>query len=284
MYRLGPTSWLGPLGSSQQAEITLRCTIALPAIPLSMYGGSVATSSAVRVRETFLLDAAESSAITGWLTSLRNTWHWNDDTRWEVFGSGQPDLTQLVFRPRWSSPGSRLPFAARLAVLTGWRTRSEGEPLLAIQVSLDLMLNLIELDADRQRDSIRHATTPAPAPAALTLEEVAAYLAELMEVIFLADRIGSELFPEGPLVSGYIGAWIDVSGVQLDCVLKLDDVSRLEGANGPAGYAAVSEWPIPTGDTPHTFIANLMDEMLEVGGYRGVQNRFDWLREGRPPQ
>ena len=124
------------------------------------------------------------------------------------------------------------------------------------------MINLLELDAERRPSSIRHATTPPPAPASLSLEEVATYLAELMDVIRLARLMAAELIPDGQRESGYIGAWIEVSGVQLERVVNLSNVSRLDGAAGIPGYVHVVDRPIVDEDSPNPerfFVANLPD-------------------------
>lgn len=281
MYRLGPSSWLGALGGEQPAELTLRAAIAMPSLPTARYGGEVATKIRGQAREEFLLRIMGSCAFTEWLCNLKSSWHWDGDAHWEVYGSGHPDLTQLVFRPTWSRPSVRLPLTARLGVLTGWEVSADGEHLPVIQLALDLMLHLLEVDMERRPSSIRHQTTPPPAPGALSLEEIASYLAELMDAVDLARDLGRELVPGTPLDRGYLGAWIDVSGVQLERVLKLSDLERVAGALGPAGYALTSAWPIPEADAPNperAFVARMLDEMLEGGGYRGVQNRFDWLR------
>jgi pyrimidine deaminase RibD-like protein len=282
MLRLGPSSWLGALNGDQPAELTLRTAIALPAMTLSMYSGEVATQIRGQAREELLLRVVNSSPFTEWLHTLSNSWHWDNEAQWEIFGSGQPDMTQLVFRPRWNTASVRSPLVARLAVLTGWRTQTTGEQDPAIQVALDLMINLLELDHERRFGAIRHQTTPPPAPGALELEEVATYLAHLTDVVDLAQVFGSELIPQARLNSGYLGAWIDVSGIQLDRVLKLNDLPKVEGALGLPGYALTTEWPIRSSNdsqSERSFIAQLLDEMLEIGGYRGVQNLFDWLRE-----
>jgi pyrimidine deaminase RibD-like protein len=281
MNRLGPSSWLGALGGDQPAEITLRTAIAVPSFPTARHGVEVATKIRGQDREEFLLRTMGSCAFTEWLSNLKSSWHWDGDARWEVHGSGQPDLTQLAFRPTWSRPSVRLPFIARLGVLTGWMVAADGESVPAIQVALDLMINLLEVDSERRPSAIRHQTTPPPAPGALSLEEIASYLAELMDVVDLARDLGRELVPDAPLDRGYLGAWIDVSGVQLERVFKLSDLERVVGASGPAGYALTSDWPIPEADAPNSeraFVARMLDEMLEGGGYRGVRNRFDWLR------
>jgi hypothetical protein len=281
MYRLGPSSWLGALSGSQPAELILRAAIALPAVTLSTYSHDIATALRGQDREQFLLETLEHSAITHWLNTLKESWHWEHESHWEVHGSGQPDLTQLIFRPQWVR-ASRPPLVARLGVLTGLRAQPDGQLVRAIQVALDVMLNLLELDGQRRISPLRHGTIPPPAPAALSLEELATYLAHLMEVVRIASEIGVHLLPGTPLKSGYVGAWIDPSGVELERVVDLSEVDRVGGAVSTAGFVRVSEWSLDQHDSSppeFAFIADLLDEMLEVGGYRGVRNRFDWLRE-----
>ena len=84
-----------------------------------------------------------------------------------------------------------------------------------------------------------------------------------MDAVDLARDLGRELRPDAPLDRGYLGVWIDVSGVQLERVLKLSDLERLAGALGSAGYALTSAWPIPDADAPNperAFVARMLDE------------------------
>jgi len=280
MYQIGPSSWLGPVGARQPAELTLRAAVALPAVNARTYGEEVATRIRGEPREHWLLRTVEESPITTWLEVLSSAWHCNGDASWKIYGSGHPDLTQLVFEPTWD--GHSQPLIARVSVLTGWRPQPDGQPIPAIRVATDLMINLIELDSDRQHDSVRHQTTDPPAPGALTLDELAGYLLELMVTAQLAQTFGANLIPSGVIDHGYLGLWIELSGVELHRVIDLRETERVIGASGSAGHIKISEWPIPEAKTQSEangrFVATLLDEMLEQAGYRGVQHRFDWLR------
>lgn len=282
MYQLGPSSWLGPPIGMQPAEITLRVVLALPAVTANVYSGDVATLIRGESRESCLVETLEDAPVTAWLRSLQDIWHCTNKTRWVVHGSGQPDLTQLIFRPSWNS-GIRPPLTARCAVLTGWRPALNGELEPGLRGAFDLMINLLELDSQRKPSPIRHQTTPPPAPAALSLEEVANYLLNLMEAGQLAKMIGQHFVPTADLQHGYVGMWLDLSGVEFQRVVDMSKTSKIDGAAGSPGHVRLSVWPLAGGETPtrsaSVEVASFMDEMLELGGYRGVQRYFDWLRE-----
>jgi len=144
------------------------------------------------------------------------------------------------------------------------------------------MFNLLELDHDRRPDTIRHATTPPPIPAALSLDEFADYLLELMVVPTLAREIGEHLLPAGDLRTGYVGAWMTLSGVEFQRLVKVSDLTRLPGAVSVNDHVRLDPWPLTCGSTRESanrsFVADFMDELLERGGYRGVLGRFESLR------
>ncbi len=223
MHQLGPNRWLVPPGP-ERPDVSLRIAVALPALTTTSMNAGIATLLRGDERERWLIETLEASPITTWIRGLHSSWHWDDDAQWQIFGSGQPDLTQLVYLPSWTQITKR-PFGACCGVLTGWRPQPDGGLVPAIRLAFDLMLNLIELDDHRRQGTIRHATTPPPAPAALSLDEVADYFLELLGAPDLAVDVASHLLAGGDFTKGYIGAWMELSGVEFHRVVNIAGVT-----------------------------------------------------------
>jgi hypothetical protein len=165
-------------------------------------------------------------------------------------------------------------------------TETDGTP--AIQVACDLMFSLLELDHDRMVGDVRHATTPMPIPGALSLEEIAEALFNLWPVAGLAAALGEQLLPRGDYASGQIGAWIQLRSVQLERVIDLSGLSRVDGGTDAPDASTAARWPIvadsgAVGD-PRNVIADMMVDFLERSGYRGLGTVRDrllaWRRHG----
>jgi len=158
---------------------------------------------------------------------------------------------------------------ARCAVLTGWHPQ-QGETPLAIELACDLMFNVRELDSDRRPGPIRHATTPAPAPGALSINELSQSMLHLFEAPFLAGACAAQLLEGGDFSTGEIGAWMTLSGVELERVFVLSGLRRVAGAVGVADHQRFSDWPLDGGTDAATFVATFVIELLERAGYRGL--------------
>lgn len=282
MHQLAPTSWLiAPDGDSP--EVFLRCAAALPGITAARYSGEPATVLRGEAREAFLLEVLTEAPLTQWLRALCREWNCPDNAEWKPHGAGQPDLTQLLFRPS----GTRgEPLLARFGVLTGWRVIGT-RTVPAIRCVLDILMNISALDSDRHLDRSRSADAPvprsAPLPASLSPRQLGEYLVALLDVAPLAQVIGKELLPEGDFSKGAIGLWISCSGIQLQNLVDLQGLRRLEGAYDSASEGKVSRWPLTENASSveaqnRTFVADFLDTVLERGGYRGVKDLFDPLR------
>ncbi len=212
----------------------------------------------------------------------RDEWHWDEvDPKWEVRGSGNPELTELVIAPHWQG-ALKQPLVARCGVLTGWLALPSGEFRPAIRMALDLLLSILELDTSRRPSSIRHAATPPPAPGALSLDELAEFMLNLFAAPALAVQSAGALLETGGSATGEVGAWIALSGVELERIVDLRGVRRVANAVGVGDHNRVEAWPLPEtlerGIAIGNFVADFMDELLERGGYRDVKDRFDQVR------
>jgi hypothetical protein len=264
IYFYGPTSWF-PWSGAVQTDVTLRVAVALPGV-LEMRGASVGvTRLHGEPREHLIEGALNLSSLTTWLRAQREVWHWGEEeTSWEAYGSGYPEFTEYRFAPSWPRlVGAYVPFSARVGVLTGWQVTSHdgvgSDP--AIQIACDLALNLLELDSERRQGPIRHMTTPAPIPAALSLTEVAEFLLHLWPITDVAAGLAPELLPPGNYGHGQVAAWIQVRNVQLERVIDLRSLKRLpESSDAPDGSTA-GLWPLVTAkghSDPRDLIADML--------------------------
>jgi hypothetical protein len=290
IYYCGPTSWHQP-SDSEQPDVILRVAIAVPNILPVPHSPDGISQLRGESREEAVVSALATSPFTSWLHDQRGVWHWQGVPAWKPYGSGYPDSSEYRFLPTWPPSASRRPpIQARLGVATGMLrlspTETDGTP--AIQVACDLMFSLLELDHDRMVGDVRHATTPMPIPGALSLEEIAEALFNLWPVAGLAAALGEQLLPRGDYASGQIGAWIQLRSVQLERVIDLSGLSRVDGGTDAPDASTAARWPIvadsgAVGD-PRNVIADMMVDFLERSGYRGLGTVRDrllaWRRHG----
>lgn len=282
MYQLAPTSWLIP-PDNDTPEVFLRGAAALPGITASRYTGEPATLLRGETREAFLIETLAEAPLTQWLRARFGEWHIPDNAAWKPHGAGQPDLTELHFRPS----GKRgEPLLARFGVLTGWRVIGT-KTVPGIRCVVDVLMNISMLDAEHRTDTNRnadaHVPRSGPLPAALSPTELGEYLVALLAVAPLAQVIGKKLLPSGDFSQGAIGLWITCSGIQLPNLVNLEGLRRVEGAHDGGWEVRVSRWPFdedaPVERANRNFVADFLDTVLERSGYRGVKELFDPLRK-----
>jgi hypothetical protein len=100
---------------------------------------------------------------------------------WQLAGHNSEDHTTAVLG------GNGSPLVCRCWIHTGWRVRG-GQPVPATLVQLQAGFSLLELNAERLPDERRHTTDLEPAPAALSLEELAEAMNAMLEAPALAVR------------------------------------------------------------------------------------------------
>lgn len=282
IYRLAPGSWL--VAPGEEAEITLRLTVAMPSVlPL---GGSGSTQLVTRLRgqrrEELLIELLEASPITRWLESLRSTWHWRDDIQWTPAGSGSPEFTELWFVP-FGIDNRRPIVMARCGFATGVVDEQNTTAVPSIEAAIDVMFNVLELGADRLPDRIRHGTDELPAPAALSLVEIADALNRLFDFIAVTTTAAENLLPLPRPKIARIGAWASIPGGQADRVIDLRAFRRIPRSTGlsqavDAFQLDLAEGSNLTDGDVRSFVANLLYEGLERSGYRDLDIAIDQLR------
>jgi hypothetical protein len=283
IYRLAPGAWLTPPG--EDADITFRLAVAAPnVLPL---GGSASTQLVTQLRgqrrEDLLVELLHASPITEWLRSLRSIWHWSDDAEWTPVGTGSPEFTELWFSP-FGIDNRRPAFMARCGFATGVVDAEQATAVPSIDAAFDLMLNVRELGADRGPTQIRSGADELLAPAALSLVEVANTLGHLFGFVAVAMSAAGSLLPPPRADSARVGTWVSVSGGLADRVIDLRAFRRIPRSTGMSQTADGFRLDLPESQLPdneiRAFVANLLYEGLERGGYRGLDEAIDELRRG----
>ncbi len=279
--RLGPGSWLVP--PADPPDVTLRVAVAVPdVLPMMGWGdGGPVTLLRGQRREALIVDRLVSSPVTVWLHSLAETWGWDGTPEWVPVGTGSPELTELWFAP-FGLDNRRPAFLARCGIVTGTVDGGDATSVSTIQAALDVMFNVVELDGRHRPGPVAHRTDDPPAPAALGLEEIADALHQLLDFPDVVVGIGRELLPAPRLTTVKVGEWITFSGHAPDRLIDLRRFSQLPRSSGlgqlHAGallqpYRAGAPWPTSWG-----FVADLLYEGLERGGYRDVDETIEAIR------
>jgi hypothetical protein len=280
--QLHPMRWAG----RSDAELLLRVAVALPSVVTRQGSGINGAPLAVEEREARLREVLETSALTAWLREQRETWHWTDEPLWVAIGTSGEGSVEFEFAPRYDS--TSMPFDARLAIQTGWANDADASALIpATQVFLDLAFNICELDENRRPSPTRHATTPPPAPGALSLEELADALHAGLQLPQIAREAAAALLSTPPL-EGEVGLWLVTSGVSLDRVLKLSALERRPGASERSEWVSRERWPFTASiwgvPKERATSAAFIQRMLEANGYRNISPTITALRRaGHPP-
>jgi hypothetical protein len=278
IYYCGPTSWCQWSGPDFP-DVTLRIAVALPGAVEQPFRDHVSRLQGER-RETSVLEALNRSPLTRWLMAQKENWNWDDEPGWYAYGSGYPDLSEFRFVPSWKGT-ARQPLQARVSVATGLLRPNEArDQLPAVHLALDLMYQLLELDGDRKPDSVRHQTTPAPAPGALRLLEVAEALLNGLVIGDVAAHLSGHLLATDNR-NGEVGMWVQPRGIELERIVRLEGIRRLPGAtDAPCGVTAAS-WPLGIGGGPsdqREFIVDMLLDYLERSGYRQLDGVLDAFR------
>jgi Fic family protein len=285
IYRLAPGSWL--ISPGEEPELTLRVAVALPnVLPI---GGSGSTQLVTQLRgqrrEELLSSVLEASSVTSWLRSLGPIWHWDEREKpvWTPAGSGSPEFTELWFAP-FGFEDRRPWFMARCAFVTGVVDDGDVSSVPTIEAAIDLMFNIQELGPDRQPDNISHAADTSPIPAAFSLGELAEDLIHLFGFVPVVSRAADGLLTT-KATTARVGAWVSFSGAPADRLIDLRAFRRIPrsvGMNQALGALQIrptTEFELSSAIV-RPFVAELLYEALERGGYRDVDQAIDAIREG----
>lgn len=244
---------------------------------------NAATRISGEEREAIVVDVLDTTPLNAALDSLQQTWHWTDSTGWEVLGgSGTSELTELRLRLDWPDWHLRQGFNAHAAVFTGWSPAiSDIPPSRAVLVAIDITLNVLELDAQRNRAHMAYRSTPPPAPAALSLTELDSYLALLRDcAVATVDALYEQLIGSSPPSSGHLGLWFHSDGVQLDRVVDVHGLKRLSRASSVTRAHAACRWSATSRQRGGNITRELLEQLLVRNDYRGVRVALDDLGIG----
>lgn len=202
-------------------------------------------------------------------------------------GTGSDELTRLSLDLKWPRFRIRQPVSVSAAVLTGVAANGnesdQGET--GIVIAVDLSLNLLELDEHRRPTDIAYRTTPPPAPAALTLTEFAGLMSSLVTISDLGYAVSSMLL--GRTVEDcWIGLWLRLSSVELERVVQLDSLDRLDDALRVSSWSHVVACPTTTADPPgcgDALVRDFLTGLLKRSDYRRFAAALDEALGMRPP-
>lgn len=280
--RLAPGSWLSP--PAETPEVTLRVAVALPSV-LFGFGGNAAEQATLlrgQKREERLVDLLEHSPITEQLHRLEHVWGGTLGAKWEAAGTGTAEFSELWLAP-YGLDERRPPLVARCGIVTGWVDDGNATQIATIQAALDIMINLTELNESRRPDDIAHRTDNTPAPAALSLEELAEMLHGLLDFSDVVVPAARSLIPDPQLSRLKLAEWVNFSGHPANRLIDLRRFRLLARSSGLgqmiAGvlmepYRIGGVWP-----TSWAFVADMLYEGLERGGYRDVDDAIQQIRE-----
>ncbi len=279
MAGFGPSEWVSRQGTNGP-EIVLRAAFGAPHPP--QLGASTTAAEGVSVlrgedREDLLVDVFNACELTAKLDALRNDWHWHETQGWEALGgSGGSELTELRVRLQWPEWHLRQGFDAYASVLTGWSSDNpDHAPSKSVIVASDLAISVLELDADRHRSQVAHRSTPLPAPAALSLAELVSYSSILVDtVVSAAAAIYEPLIGSPPPPNGYISLWFKADGVELERLLDLRGLKRLQRPSSATRATVGSVCTINDHrtDLSRGVARDLVERLLEANDYRGVRS------------
>jgi Fic family protein len=282
IYRLGPGSWLIP--PTPEPEITIRLAAALPnVLPL---GGSGSTQIVTQLRgqrrEEFLAELLDTWPMTAWLRSFHSSPNPMENVGWIPVGSNPPEFTELWLAP-FGLESRRPPLVARCGFATGVIDDENVTGAPAIQAAVDLMLNLHEIEVGNQQREVRGDSDVSHATEYLSLEEIAEILRHLFDFVGVVERAASRLLPDPKPQTARVGTWISISGGPADQVIDLQAFRRIPRSAG-LGQAADAirvdlrnESELSDREVSG-FVADLLSETLERGGYRDIDAVIDRIR------
>jgi len=260
---LHPLRWAEP----PQGDVLLRVAVAIP-VPVTV----ALPARPVDQREKDLLKILTGASITRWLRGQRDIWHWTGEAIWAPTAGDGSTLFEFLYAPQF--PGTSVPLSARCCVQVGIANNMDdrGE-VPAVQIAIDLIMNVLELDADRHPSSMRHETAPPPAPGALKSAEIAEALVALLAIRDLVEPLATTVsIPiEG---GGELGMWLVLNSLPVDRVLDLSNLERRSGAATRSEWSSVHPWPLPPslwGVPPErAAVAAFLQQILETSGFRNV--------------
>lgn len=285
MARYGPSEWC-PMPDSNGPEMTMRGVVALPApVGLGPSNSCVTTSRLdVEQREAALEEALNRAPLTEHVRSQATMWGWAEERGWRTQGgSGGDELTRLALDVRWPHYRIRQPLSLAAAVLTGTTVPPDNgkAQVPGLVIALDMALNLVELDEQRRPSDTAYRSTPPPAPAALTLDEFAALLASLVSMRQLAMDLSASLLGRS-LEGCWCGLWLQLNAVELERVVRLDGLDRLDHGLMVTRWMHVIDTSEETNTSEDAMVREFLHGLLKRSDYRRFGARVESASITRP--
>lgn len=211
----------GVVASPHPTDLVVGCAVQVPAGGILAQGpdGRLVTRIRGEDREERLVQLLADSPVTEWLTNAASSFHVSTPLPgWEVGGYNTGESSELALEPPGPDGFPSL-ISAHCKVNTGWIVEQDGgRPGLVL--FMELRYRLLELDAARRPDTVPHATTPPPVPAALPLEEICSALVASLQAADTAAIACTELTGTTPS-TGHAALWLTSFGSSIDRVLDL---------------------------------------------------------------
>jgi hypothetical protein len=272
-----PISLCGPShfsSGSSSAEVVLRAVIAFEP-DTDLVGGGAAVPSLIDLEDP-IEGIINADPLSSWLSGRASEWGVEDNPVWQVQPSTR-SYAELRF-----GPDPLDTFGARATVGTGNKPNGAAG-MLPLMVTVDIGLRLTHLDGERRTDSDDHTRDSPPAPAAVSVGEVASYLTELLEG---ADRIFTRIAELIGVTGGqmYAGLWIAFDAVEMRRVIDLTGFTLRGNGSSVGEVSQTVLWPMDDfwqQGTAVRLAAAALAEMLERSGYRGFRPTLDALVRDR---
>jgi len=282
LVRLGPSSWLTP--PTDTPGISLRVAVAIPTVIPGLSGNPVERATVLRgqKREERLRDLLANSPITEHLRDLEHVWDQTADAKWEAAGTGTTEFSELWFAP-YGIDAQGPPLVARCGFLTGWVADGNATQIATIQAALDLMINPAELNGSLRPDDRAHRTDDPAAPAMLSVEDLAEILHWMLDFPAIVVSAARSLLPDPRLETVKVVECVTFSGHAADRLVDLRRFRRLARSSrlGQMIAGVVVEPYRVGGSWPGSwaFVADLLYDGLERGGYRDIDTAIDAIRK-----
>ena len=279
------TQWR-PSGVSgpHPTDLVVASVMQVPAGPGISQGdhGQLATRVRGEQRKDLLARLLAKSPLTHWLERTAPSFHVAPSLpAWETTGYNTGEWSELALEPA-GPEGLPPPVAAHCRVSTGWIVHGE-ERQPGLVLFTELQFRLLELDSVRRPSTIRHAVTPPPAPAALSLDEIFDALTAVIQSADTAAAMYAQLTGT-TATTGQGAIWLTALGGAVDRVLDVTEFRLIPGslAIGEQSIQMTLPFDATSGrlaDEPGARRAavELLGELLEKLGRRGTAERLAML-------
>jgi len=270
--------------SSEGEDLTIRCVAQLPAGSDLHVRAEPASPSRGEAREAILGDLLADGELDSWFKEQADAFNATPEP-WVVAGHNAGDFSELIRSCHYQSDRPLAPLMLECAVQTGWTRphRPQRDRVAALRVILDLRLRILELGPDRQPAEIRHATTPTPAPAALSALELFHAITAAMSAVDVAQLAFAALLTKGESIDGHLGVWVD-SRTGIERLVDLSTLRRIPGSPSASHASAFHELPLERADDSlaplqarRVIAQTLVADMLERSGWRGATSMLESL-------